>query len=292
LLVAIAAAAPSPLAEAAASPQGKLGGCKKVALLFARGTTEAGTMGITVGPALQRALEAKFPGQVRAEGIRYPADFGGAFSGGMNSAAAKGAIEMGRVAKSIMQSCPETKIVLAGYSQGAEQVHGALAKPNLGDLGAKIAAAITYGDPMATIAAKMNVGIWGCLPEDRTKVFCNKGDGVCGGAFSISAAHMSYTTNGDVGKGATFASQMISGGKFNGLSGEACRYPLDLSKGAPPKPGGPPAAAPKSSGPPAAAPKSSGPPPAAPKSAEPPATAPESSGPPAEDAAGPSEPAK
>jgi hypothetical protein len=40
-------------AIAAAAPQGLGGGCKKVALLFARGTTEPGTMGSTVGMSLQ-----------------------------------------------------------------------------------------------------------------------------------------------------------------------------------------------------------------------------------------------
>jgi hypothetical protein len=56
-------------------------------------------MNAFVGPALQRALEAKYPGQVRAEGIRYPADFGGAVSGAINPSQAKGSVEMARVAK-------------------------------------------------------------------------------------------------------------------------------------------------------------------------------------------------
>jgi hypothetical protein len=49
LLAAVAIAAPSPEPAAEASPQGKMGGCKKVAFLFARGTTEGGAMGGTVG---------------------------------------------------------------------------------------------------------------------------------------------------------------------------------------------------------------------------------------------------
>jgi len=60
------------------------GGCKKVTLIYARGTTEMGTMGQTVGPALQRALQAKFPGQVSVMGVQYPADMGGAVSGAIN----------------------------------------------------------------------------------------------------------------------------------------------------------------------------------------------------------------
>jgi cutinase len=63
---------------------GGLGGCKKVTLIYARGSTEFGTMGQTVGPALQRALQAKFPGQVSVMGVQYPADIGGAVSGAIN----------------------------------------------------------------------------------------------------------------------------------------------------------------------------------------------------------------
>jgi hypothetical protein len=63
---------------------GGVGGCKKVTLIYARGTTEFGTMGQTVGPALQRALQAKFPGQVSVMGVQYPADMGGAVSGAIN----------------------------------------------------------------------------------------------------------------------------------------------------------------------------------------------------------------
>ena len=43
---------------------------------------------------------------------------------------------MTRLVKDMMAKCPETKIVLSGYSQGAELVHGTLA--NLGKDSAKI----------------------------------------------------------------------------------------------------------------------------------------------------------
>jgi hypothetical protein len=46
---------------------------------------------------------------------------------------------MAKKARTVFQNCPDSKIFLSGYSQGAEQVHGALAKSNLGELGAKIA---------------------------------------------------------------------------------------------------------------------------------------------------------
>jgi hypothetical protein len=114
--------------------------CKKIHFIFARGSTESGTLGITVGPAFSKALNTKFgANNVASEGVPYPADIAGAFSGGTNPSGSAGAVKMTAMAKSVISRCPSAKIVLGGYSQGAEQVHGALAATNLGADGAKIA---------------------------------------------------------------------------------------------------------------------------------------------------------
>jgi len=213
-LAATALAVPTPNEDAAAPAapiidrilikrQGRGLGGKTIRLLFARGTTEPGTMGSTVGPALTRALSAKYPG-TKGEGVAYPADFGGAFSGGTNPKGAAGAIKMAAMAKTELAA--GHLVVLAGYSQGAEQVHGCLL--NLAEDGAKIAAAVTFGDPLKVAVGKYPV--WGKLPDSRAKLFCNSGDGVCGGAFSISAAHLSYTSNGDIGKAVEFIGGAIA----------------------------------------------------------------------------------
>jgi hypothetical protein len=67
---------------------------------------------------------------------------------------------------------------------------------------------VTYGDPLKNFA--FGPGTWGSLPKNRTMIFCNTGDGVCKGAFSISGAHLSYTSNGDIRKGVEFVSRTIS----------------------------------------------------------------------------------
>jgi cutinase len=62
--------------KGAAQPKtsgGHQGGGGKIVLIFARGTTETGTMGITVGPALSNALKKEFGGRFTAEGVSYPA---------------------------------------------------------------------------------------------------------------------------------------------------------------------------------------------------------------------------
>ncbi|KAF2423509.1 alpha/beta-hydrolase, partial [Tothia fuscella] len=120
--------------------------CKKAALIFARGTGEPGNMGYVVGPGLGSSLKKAMNGDVLLQGADYSniwmfanADFNLAnFSGG-------GAKEMVTVVQTVMKKCPDTKIVLGGYSQGAMQVHQALA--SLGPDAAKIAAAVTFGDP-------------------------------------------------------------------------------------------------------------------------------------------------
>jgi cutinase len=82
-------------------------------------------MGTVVGPPLANQLISDL-GQVAVQGVNYPADVAGAASGSTNPKGAQGAMMMAQFTQMALQACPSTKVVLAGYSQGAEQVHGAL----------------------------------------------------------------------------------------------------------------------------------------------------------------------
>lgn len=99
-------------------------GCKPNALFFARGTTEPGTMGSTVGPALSRALGSKW----KVEGVKYTADIAGddciGFPGGVKC---RDQLEV------LARACPETKWFLSGYSQGAmvARICAAFSKPEI-----------------------------------------------------------------------------------------------------------------------------------------------------------------
>ncbi|KAI5194115.1 cutinase-domain-containing protein [Aureobasidium subglaciale] len=158
------------------------GVCKPVSYIFARGTLEIGNMGTTVGPALESALESAFgANNVATQGVTYPADIIGAVSGAVSPGTAQGARTMVSLTQQALKKCPNTKVILAGYSQGAEQVHGAL--QNLKD--GQVAVALTFGDPLQLFSFEN-------IDPGRTKVYCNFGDGVCAGAFIISAAHLSY----------------------------------------------------------------------------------------------------
>jgi cutinase len=128
------------------------GGCKRITFLFARCSTEirasSGYMGQTVGPAFRKPLQTKFgANEVNAQvwnyhsgeiedriadwscvkGINYPADIMRAISGGASPTSSAGSKNMATLAKDTINRCADkTSVVLSGYSQGAEQVHGAL----------------------------------------------------------------------------------------------------------------------------------------------------------------------
>ncbi|THY96587.1 cutinase-domain-containing protein [Aureobasidium pullulans] len=174
------------------------GVCKPVTYIFARGTTELANMGSTVGPALEKALESAFgANNVATQGVTYPADVAGAISGALNPGSAQGARTMASLTQQALSKCPDTKVILAGYSQGAEQVHGALQNLQNG----QVAVALTFGDPLQRMSFRN-------IDSGRTKIYCNLGDGVCAGAFIISAAHLSYATQ-DATPAAQFAKGVI-----------------------------------------------------------------------------------
>ncbi|KAI4737988.1 cutinase-domain-containing protein [Aureobasidium sp. EXF-12298] len=174
------------------------GVCKPVTYIFARGTTEIGNMGSTVGPALEKALESAFgQNNVATQGVTYPADVAGAISGALSPGTAQGARTMASLTQQVLSKCPDTKVILAGYSQGAEQVHGALINLQNG----QVAAALTFGDPLQRSPFRN-------IDSGRTKVYCNILDAVCNGAFVISAAHLSYSIQ-DATPAAQFAKSVI-----------------------------------------------------------------------------------
>jgi hypothetical protein len=103
------------------------GVCRPVTLIHARGTSEIGNMGSTVGPSLATALRKALGNETLAvQGVPYPATILTATSGSNDPKDAIGAKTMALLVNQAVKNCSSTKIVLSGYSQGAEQVHGAL----------------------------------------------------------------------------------------------------------------------------------------------------------------------
>lgn len=120
LLLSLSFASASPVAvpRAAGDTRNDLtsgGACKPMTVIFARGTTETGNVGTLVGPPFFRALESAMgAGNVAVQGVEYPADIPGFLAGGDK----KGSALMAQMATQAMAKCPDTKLVMSGYSQG------------------------------------------------------------------------------------------------------------------------------------------------------------------------------
>ncbi|KAL1630591.1 putative cutinase precursor [Diplodia seriata] len=178
------------------------GVCKPVTYIFARGTTETGNMGTTVGPALQQKLESALGAdKLATQGVNYAADVAGTVVGSVSPGQAEGSQNCAKLVKQALSSCPDTQIVLAGYSQGAQQVHGCLIDLDSSSA-SKVAAAVTFGDPLQAQAFKN-------IDSSKTKIFCATGDLVCTNQFIITPAHLSYAT-ASTGEAAEFIQSKLS----------------------------------------------------------------------------------
>ena len=89
-------------------------GCKAMTVLFARGTTEIGNMGTVAGPPFVSSLGKMMGGaqNLAVQGIAYPADVPGFLAGGD----AGGSKLMAKMVGQVMTACPNTALVMAGYS--------------------------------------------------------------------------------------------------------------------------------------------------------------------------------
>ena len=90
--------------------------CTPYIMLYARGTTESGDLGATVGPALKAGLATDKNWSVRGINSRdgYDASLSGIYCIGMD-----GGMACKNVLEKMVAQCPNSKFVTAGYSQGA-----------------------------------------------------------------------------------------------------------------------------------------------------------------------------
>ena len=117
----------------------ELGECKPVTVIFARGTIELGNVGSLVGPPFFNALDVVLGADnVGVQGVDYPADILGYLEGGDPGGAATAASLLNQAAS----QCPDTQIVLSGYSQGAQVVHLGEAQVSA-EVAARIAAVVS-----------------------------------------------------------------------------------------------------------------------------------------------------
>ncbi|RDW58566.1 uncharacterized protein DSM5745_11257 [Aspergillus mulundensis] len=132
-----------------------------------------GNMGTVVGPKVGQALNSLTNNQAAIQGVDYPADAAGNANMG-----ASGGPKMASLVETALKQCPDTKVVLGGYSQGAMVVHNAAGKLSSG----QVVGAVTFGDPFKA-QKPSNI--------DQFKTFCASGDPVCLNGANVMA-HLSY----------------------------------------------------------------------------------------------------
>lgn len=182
------------------------GVCAPLTVIFARGTSESGNIGLIIGPPLFKSLSSKLNKHVALQGVNYPADLAGDLNMG-----ASGAPNMKALVQQAVAQCPDTKIALSGYSQGGLVTHYAL---NKGGLDSGLIDAIVYfGDPRMFDSpvcfhvmfamlfneltrhgdAEYKIAPSGTVPASKIKSYCAFTDGVCElHTFAITPAHLSY----------------------------------------------------------------------------------------------------
>ena len=151
------------------------------------------SQGTVVGPQTCAALKANMGAdQVACQGIGtedgYAAGLAPNFQPKNTDAQSiQAAVDMVNLA---VTQCPDTTIVMGGYSQGSAVVDNALQEMPPAQQ-AKVAGVVVWG---FTRAAQDNRQIPG-YPADQTKVFCAPGDLVCNNTLTITAAHLTYGAN-------------------------------------------------------------------------------------------------
>lgn len=168
------AAAVLPPATPGAAPSAAAASCPPVQVVFARGRNESPGPGV-LGSAFISALRSKVSRTVDAYSVRYPA----------NTEVAQGANDMSHHVQDMIGNCPDTRLVLAGYSLGAAVTDVVLAAP-IGAFGfdsplppgadQHIAAVALFGNGSQWVGPITN---FNPIYNDRTIELCHGADPIC-----------------------------------------------------------------------------------------------------------------
>ncbi|POS83275.1 hypothetical protein EPUL_005707, partial [Erysiphe pulchra] len=160
--------------------------CASVGVVFARGTTEPGSVGTLAGPPFFDALKNKLGGgDIAIQGVNYPASVSGFLAGGSPA----GASEMARLITRSRENCPDMHLIVSGYSQGSQVVHRATDQLP-GDITEGIGAIVMFGDPLRGTPIKN-------YNSKRVLTVCHAGDKICDGQSVVLAPHLTYSRDAD-----------------------------------------------------------------------------------------------
>jgi cutinase len=202
----VCAATPLALAPSAAADP-----CPDIEVIFARGTNDAPGLG-NPGQAFADTLRGLVGGRtLTTYAVNYPASYDFlAAADGANDAAA-------RIA-TMAASCPSTKLVLGGYSQGAAVVDmlagipplgnkiGEIgsAAPLAGNLVQNVAAVAVFGNPATKFSNPVTRSVFGGRAID----LCKDGDPICSRGRN-PFAHSDYVSAGLTDQAANYVAGII-----------------------------------------------------------------------------------
>ncbi|KAK0643411.1 cutinase-domain-containing protein [Cercophora newfieldiana] len=165
--------------------------CPNVTILYARGTDEVGNVGIVVGPEFFDAVAARLPtgSTIAVRGVNYSASVDGFLEGGDPAGSQEMRDLRADDISHILDVCPLTKLVLAGYSQGGQVLHNTislLAPTSIEN----ISSTVIFGDPNYPEAVPG-------VPVSRQLVICHDTDNICAGGDIIYLSHLTYAADVD-----------------------------------------------------------------------------------------------
>jgi cutinase len=205
---------PVDLPSASAAP------CPDVEVVFARGTFEPPGVGAT-GEAFVDALRTRVGGKaVEVYPVNYPAslDF---------LTAAAGVIDASNRVRDRAANCPNTSIVLGGYSQGAAVIGyitedavppgftlpAGITGPMPPEVADHVASVALFGKPsngfLQTLVRDAPPITVGRLYSAKTTDLCITEDPVCSPTGNDNGAHGLYVVNGMVNQAADFAAHAL-----------------------------------------------------------------------------------
>lgn len=212
------------LLGAATAPTAAAQPCPGVEVVFARGTDEPPGVG-GVGQAFVDALRPQIGDRTMSVyAVNYAASSN--FSGGIEFArtVVDGIRDAANHIQATAANCPDTRIVLGGYSQGAavagyvtsaavpqevpEEFRYYIPEPMPAEVADHVAAVVLFAKPSASFiqpygAPPITIG---SVYTDKTLELCAEGDTICNGApGGPNIAHVMYGMNGMAGEGAAFA---------------------------------------------------------------------------------------
>jgi cutinase len=209
--------APGALFSAAPVPSTSAAPCPPSQVVFARGTGEAPGVG-PVGEAFVNKLRSRVGGKsVGVYGVSYPATDD--WPTGID-----GIRDAGAHVVSMASQCPNTKMVLGGYSQGAAVMGfvtsdvvpdgvdpATVPKPLQPEVAQHVAAVVLFGVP--NVRAMNFLGqppvVIGPLYAGKTDQLCVPDDPICSDGLEFAAHNASAYQDGVVNDGANFAASHL-----------------------------------------------------------------------------------